>query len=108
MRRQSPLPFALIAAAFVLLAGCHPQEPFYFHETKDPTLTHYKGVATEIEYPNVESDTLADVKGAVEPFSLGHKQPKDIWDIKLEEVIKIAVPEIGPDLSAPLHSRLRA
>ena len=35
MRRQSPLPFAVIAAVFVLLAGCHPQEPFYFHRRPD-------------------------------------------------------------------------
>ena len=91
MRRQSPLPFAVIAAIFVLLAGCHPQEPFYFHQTKDPTLTHYKGVATEIEYPDVESNSLADVKGAIKPFSIADKQPQDYWDLKLEDVIKIAL-----------------
>ncbi len=115
MRRQSPLPFAVIAAAFVLLAGCLPQEPFYFHEIKDPTLTHYKGVATEIEYPDVESNSLADAKGAIEPFSLGHKQPKDIWDLKLEEAIKIAlennkiIRSIGGQVSpqAPIDNILR-
>jgi outer membrane protein TolC len=103
----------VIAAAFVLLAGCHPQEPFFFHE--DPTLTHYKGVATEIEYPNVESETLADVKGAIEPFSIGRKQPKDVWDIKLEEVIETTlknnkiIRSIGGQVSAqaPIDNILR-
>jgi outer membrane protein TolC len=91
MRRQSPLPFAVIAAAFVLLAGCRPQEPFYFHNPKDTDLTHYKGVALEIEETRLKVDSLAEVTEAGKPFALGQNQPKEIWDIKLEEVIQIAL-----------------
>ncbi|MCC6125625.1 MAG: TolC family protein [Pirellulales bacterium] len=116
MRRQSPLPFAVIAAAFVLLAGCQPQEPFFLRGAKDPTLTHYKAVGTEIEYPDVYSETLADVKGAIEPFSLGRKQPKDFWDIKLEEVVRITlennkiIRSLGGQVSpqAPIDNILRS
>jgi outer membrane protein TolC len=90
MRRQSPLPIiAVIAAGFVILAGCQPQQPFYFHEDKD--LSHYKGMATEIEYPDVESCTLSDVQGAVRPFSLLNNQPKEVWDLTLEEAIRNAL-----------------
>lgn len=89
MRRQSPLPIAVIAACFVVLAGCHPQQPFYFHEDKD--LSHYKGMATEIEYPDVESCTLGDVEGAIRPFSLQNNQPKEVWDLKLEDAIRYAL-----------------
>jgi outer membrane protein TolC len=115
MRRQSPLPFAVIAAVFVLLAGCQPQEPFYFHEPKDAALTHYKAVATEIDTPRLDSIPLSEVTGAVEPFSLSSNKPKDIWDIKLEEVIKIAlennkiIRSIGGQVSpqAPIDNILR-
>ena len=74
MSRQSPLFIAAIAACFIILAGCQPQQPFYFHE--DPELSHYKGVATEIEYPDVDSCTLGDVQGAIRPFSLQNNQPR--------------------------------
>jgi outer membrane protein TolC len=83
------LPIAAIAACFVVLAGCHPQQPFYFHEDKD--LSHYKGMSTEIEYPDVESCSLGDVNGAVRPFSLQNNQPKEVWDLKLEDAIRNAL-----------------
>src|SRR3989304_1807714 len=89
MCRQSPLPIAVIAACFVILAGCHPQQPFYFHEDRD--LSHYKGMATEIEYPDVESCTLDDVPGAIRPFSLQNNKPQEVWDLKLEEAIRNAL-----------------
>jgi outer membrane protein TolC len=89
MCRQSPLPVAVIAACFVILAGCQPQQPFYFHEDKD--LSHYKGMATEIEYPDVESCSLGDVEGAIRPFSLQNNQPKTVWDLTLEEAIRNAL-----------------
>ena len=89
MSRQSPLLIAAFAACFIILAGCQPQQPFYFHE--DPELSHYKGVATEIEYPDVDSCTLGDVQGAIRPFSLQNNQPKAVWDLKLEDAIRIAL-----------------
>ncbi len=90
MRRQSPLPIvAVVAAGFIILAGCQPQQPFYFHEDKD--LSHYKGMATEIEYPDVDSCTLSDVEGAIRPFSLQNNQPKEVWDLTLEEAIRNAL-----------------
>ncbi|MGA2060321.1 MAG: TolC family protein [Thermoguttaceae bacterium] len=89
MSRQYPLLIAAIAACFIILAGCQPQQPFYFHE--DPELTHYKGVATEIEYPDVDSCTLGDVQGAIRPFSLQNNQPTAVWDLKLEDAIRNAL-----------------
>ena len=84
-----PLLIAAIAACFIILAGCQPQQPFYFHE--DPELSHYKGMATEIEYPDVDACTLGDVKGAIRPFSLQNNQPKEVWDLKLEDAIRYAL-----------------
>ena len=89
MSRQAPLRGILAAVTVVVLAGCHPQQPFYFNEDGD--LSHYKGMATELEYPDVESDTLADVSGAIRPFSLENSDPKDIWDLTLEEAVRNAL-----------------
>ncbi|MGD0515927.1 MAG: TolC family protein [Thermoguttaceae bacterium] len=111
MSRQSPLLIAVIAACFIVLAGCQPQQPFYFHEDKD--LSHYKGMATEIEYPDVESCTLDDVQGAVRPFSLQNNQPTSVWDLKLEEAIRNALTNnkimrtIGGQVQGPPEFLLR-
>jgi hypothetical protein len=89
MCRQSPLPIAFLAAIFALLAGCQPQQPFYLNE--DPELTHYKGVAQEIEQPDLDYPSLADVEGAVRPFSLQNNEPKELWDLTLEQAIRCAL-----------------
>lgn len=89
MSRHSPLLGVVAAAAMAVLAGCHPQQPFYFYEDGD--LSHYLGVATEIEYPDVETESLAEVEGAGRPFSLENSQPKEIWDLSLEEAIHCAL-----------------
>ncbi|MBN2580857.1 MAG: TolC family protein [Pirellulales bacterium] len=89
MRRQSPLPIAFIAALFALLAGCHPQQPFYFHE--DPDLSHWQGVAQEIEQADLDYCSLPDVEGAVRPYSLQNNEPKEIWDLTLEEAVRCAL-----------------
>ncbi len=62
MRRQGPLLAVSIVVAFTALFGCHPQQPFYFKHV-DGDLDHYKGVATDIEYPDVDVERLADVAG---------------------------------------------
>ena len=60
-------------------------------ETRRCDLSHYKGVATEIEYPDVEAERLADVAGAKRPFSLMNNEPQEIWDLTLEEAIQTAL-----------------
>ena len=44
-----------LAACFTLLlaAGCAPTQPFYFNEKGD--LSHYIGMATKIEAPDVNA-----------------------------------------------------
>ncbi|MHC4180603.1 MAG: hypothetical protein ACYSWU_24150, partial [Planctomycetota bacterium] len=82
MSRHSLLLGISVSAALALLAGCHPQQPFYLGEDGD--LSHYLGVATEIEYPDVEVDRLAEVDGSMRPFSLENSKPKEIWELSLE------------------------
>ncbi len=88
-----PIPYFGVAILIALTAfsGCRPQQPFYLKKVDDD-LAYYKGKATEIEYPDVEADRLGDVAGAKRPFSLvNSSDPKDIWDLTLEEAMKLAL-----------------
>ncbi len=72
--------------------GCAPSRTFYFFEDGD--LSHYKGVATELESPDVDSCTLDEVKYATAPISLDNYEqmkPENFWDLSLEEAMKITL-----------------
>jgi len=88
MCRQSPLLVIAMTAA-VILSGCHPQQPFYLMEDGD--LSHYLDVATEMEYPDVEEETLDEVTYAKRPFSLMNAEPEEYWNLELQEVVHIAL-----------------
>lgn len=69
--------------------GCRPQQPFYFHEDGD--LSHYIGMATDIEYPDVDSCTLDEVDNAPPPLTLQNLEETEIWELTLEEAVHIAL-----------------
>jgi len=75
--------------AFLMLAGCHPTQPFYFHEDGD--LSHYLDAATQLEDPDVNSDTLAEVDNSQAPYTLTDPEFQEFWDLQLEDVINIAL-----------------
>ncbi len=89
MSRQFPLFGLLAALAVVVATGCHPQQPIFLHEDGD--LSHYKGVATEIEFPDVDEQSLGEVDGAMRPFSLDNSDPREVWDLTLEEAVRCAL-----------------
>ena len=90
MSRHIPFVAIVMAVGLVALVGCQPQQPFYLKHV-DSDLAHYKGVATELEYPDVDAERLSDVAAAKRPFSLLNNDPKDIWNLTLEEAIKITL-----------------
>jgi outer membrane protein TolC len=69
-----------------LVAGCQPQQPFFFGEDGD--LSHYVDVATDIDYPDVCTTPLAEVSGAQAPLTLANAGDFEIWDVSLEEVTR--------------------
>ena len=71
------------------LSGCRPQQPFYLRESGD--LSHYLGVATDIEYPDVQSTTLDEVEQSLPPYTLDNLKFASYWDLPLEEAIKNAL-----------------
>lgn len=88
-RQFSILGVIWLAATIAATLGCRPQQPFYFHEDGD--LSHYIGEATNIEYPDVEAERLGEVQGALAPLTLENPDPKEIWELSLEETMKIAL-----------------
>jgi outer membrane protein TolC len=73
----------------MLVVGCRPQQPFYFKEDGD--LSHYVGVATNIDYPDAVVPSLGDVQGAQPPLSLENPEPKEMWDLTLQETMRITL-----------------
>jgi len=88
-RQFSILGVVLLSVSLSVAAGCRPQQPFYFLEDGD--LSHYIGVATEIEYPDVEAASLDEVNGAMPPLTLENSDPREIWELPLEEAVQIAL-----------------
>jgi outer membrane protein TolC len=89
MSRRAKSVIALLLCVATVLTGCSPQQPFYFHEDGD--LSHYVDVATDIEYPDTPTCSLDDVTNAAPPLSLDNPTPREMWDLKLEEAIKLTL-----------------
>ena len=81
--------FVAATLTVITIGGCQPQQPFYFFEDGD--LSHYVGVATSIEDPDLEMCSLDYVEETLEPLTLNHSAPDSIQDISLEEAVQIAL-----------------
>ncbi len=88
MTRYTSILGTVALVAVLAAAGCRPQHPFYLFEDGD--LSHYVGVATEIEFPDVEVDSLAEVRGGHRPMTLD-TEDVEFWDLTLEEAVQIAL-----------------
>lgn len=89
MSRQFPRLSIVLSLLAVVGIGCRPQQPHYLFEDGD--LSHYVGVATQIEYPDVQTCSLDDVANELPPFTLDNSKPREIWDLTLQEAIQIAL-----------------
>ncbi len=86
MKRRVHTIWAILTSMMTALTGCRPQQPFYLHESGD--LSHYIDVASDIEYPDVQTTTLAEVEQALPPYTLSNTKFASYWDLTLEEAIK--------------------
>ena len=77
-----------LAVAIVLATGCTPTQPFFLNES--PDLQHYLNTATEIEYPDVEVESLEETKQALRPLTIGNHDYQ-FWDLSLEECVSLAL-----------------
>jgi outer membrane protein TolC len=72
-----------------LVSGCQPTQPFFFHEDAD--LSHYMDVATSVEFPDVNTESLDEVQATKAPLTLNNAENFQIWDLTLEEVTRITL-----------------
>ena len=89
MKRQARTLLVLITILSVTTTGCFPSRSFYFFDDGD--LSHYKGAATEIEYPDVNTLSLDEVTQASAPLTVANNEPREIWDLTLEEAMQNAL-----------------
>jgi outer membrane protein TolC len=85
MNRQLRSAVAVFLVGLTVLTGCHPTQPFYLHEDGD--LSHYIETAQEMEVPDLDTHSLDEVIHAQAPLSLSNPEPKEFWDLSLEEAI---------------------
>jgi outer membrane protein TolC len=89
MYRQSRKFWSLVLIGSVLAPGCAPQQPFYCRE--DGHLSHYLGVATDIEYPDTQESPSCEVTNTLPPLTLKNTDNYEIWDLSLNQVVQITL-----------------
>ena len=78
-----------IMLSTMLFVGCAPIQPHYLHEDGD--LSHYLDTATEIDFPDVDHASLAEVTHSHEPLTISRLDYDSVWNLTLEEAISTAL-----------------
>ncbi len=76
----------LLCSGFV---GCNPRQPVYRNGGGD--LSQYLEKATDIEYPDVETQPLDEVSQALAPITVVNNHFDSFWDLTLEEALSTAL-----------------
>lgn len=72
------------------LAGCQPQQPKFLFP-RGNAASQYIAQQTQIEYPDTEIPSLADVCETLAPLTLENPDPKEEWLLSLDEVRQMAL-----------------
>ncbi len=95
MNRNIRSTTSMTLCVLVLASGCKPMQPFFFQEDGNlggkGDLSHYMDIATDIEYPDVQQDSLDEVHAAQAPLTIANAENFDIWDLTLEEITRITL-----------------
>ena len=89
MTRRVHRVLTLLICWAILVTGCRPKQPFYFFDDGD--MSHYRGMATELETPDVNQPHLPDITESGSPPSLEDTAKIEYWDLTLEEAMKNAL-----------------
>ncbi|MEM8666441.1 MAG: TolC family protein [Planctomycetota bacterium] len=68
--------------------GCAPTQPFFLNES--PDLQYYLDTATQVEYTDVDVESLAETTQAKSPLTMGNHDYQ-FWDLSLEECVNHAL-----------------
>ncbi|MCA9052377.1 MAG: TolC family protein, partial [Planctomycetaceae bacterium] len=80
----------VLLAALVVCSGCR-QTPLDRHYVGEAGNGHYKGHATAIEYPNVQSCTPEIVQVSLEPHTVREREEFEMRPISLQEAVLLAL-----------------
>lgn len=89
MKRQLHALLAVWTSLAIVVSGCAPTQPYFFFEDGD--LSHYVGMATNIEHPDVQTATLAEVENTLQPLTVTDPKYAEIWELSLEEAVRITL-----------------
>jgi outer membrane protein TolC len=89
MIRRAFIPWFAFVSVFAALTGCQPQEPFHFFDDGD--LSHYVEVATDIDYPDVQTESLEETTQSGPPLTLENIDVDQMWELTLEEAVHSAL-----------------
>ena len=78
-----------LTALLTATVGCQPQKPFYFLDDGD--FSHYIDVASDLEVPDLELESLDEVNGTLPPFTLDNADPDSVEDLTLEQAVRNAL-----------------
>jgi outer membrane protein TolC len=80
----------LVLLTVLALPGCslrRRQPEFEF----DPDLAHFHEYASQIEYPDVPSETFDDIAGTPAPLTINSNAAPEFWEMPLSEAIQTAL-----------------
>ena len=89
MSRHVVSTWSLTLIFILCLSGCHPTQPFYLKEDGD--LSHFLGVATDIDYPDVHTASLPEAAQSKAPLTVLNPEFDEYWDLRLEEAVCTAL-----------------
>jgi hypothetical protein len=80
MKRQLHASLSLCVSLAIAISGCAPTQPYFFFEDGD--MSHYVGLATDIEHPDVDTVSLAEVEYAGQPITVSDPDFEEIWELE--------------------------
>jgi outer membrane protein TolC len=75
----------------IIATGCNPRRPFSFRDSWQSAPSYHQTVATQIEYPNVQSFLEPESAQVPEPFRLENPADLPSREIYLQEAINYAL-----------------
>ncbi len=91
MSRQTRVLPVVLTIFAMLMTGCQPQQPFYFFEDGD--MSHYVGIATDIDYPDAEVESFNETRQAQQPRTLKDPDERkaEHYPLSLQDAVQFAL-----------------
>jgi hypothetical protein len=88
MKRQLHVMLVLWTSVSLAVSGCAPTQPYFFFEDGD--MSHYVGMATAIEHPDLETQSLAEVQHVGPPLTITDPEYAELWELSLQDAVRLA------------------